>query len=424
MKHLTLTDRCLIEQYLCLGYSFREIGIQIDRNVSTISREIKNNRTFIHPQNARCMHFCDCHERGLCAANPNCNRLCKNCRVHNCSDYCKQFEAESCAKLDKAPFVCNFCPSRDVCTKQHAYYHARKADAKSHTLLSNARKSLHLDDHEIEELNTLITPLIRGGQSPHHIFLHHKQELNISRTTLYNYIDKGILNVRNIDLPMKVRYRKRKRKPKESFPYKYREGRTYADFKQFMQMHPDAGVVEMDTVIGKREKGKSLLTMIFVKYEFMLIFLLDSCTQDAVRGVFEHLQKALGLSIYRRLFQVILTDNGREFKDPSFMETTKFGSLCTNVFYCDAMASWQKPHVENNHHLIRRVLPKGTSFDELTQADVTRLMNHINSYSRNSMDGACPFDAAKAFLGPKTIAVLDLRKISADDVRLNPTLLR
>jgi IS30 family transposase len=180
----------------------------------------------------------------------------------------------------------------------------------------------------------------------------------------------------------------------------------------------------MDTVIGKREKGKCLLTMIFVKYEFMLIFLLDSCSQDSVREVFESLQRSLGLMVYKKLFPVILTDNGKEFMNPGFMETTVYGAPCTNVFYCDAMASWQKPHVENNHHLIRRILPKGTSFDKLTQEQVTLMMNHINNYARENLDGKSPYECIKSFIGPKTIKVLGLRKIPSEPICLKPALLK
>ncbi len=55
------------------------------------------------------------------------------------------------------------------------------------------------------------------------------------------------------------------------------------------------------------------------------------------------------------------------------------------------MALWQKTHVENNHHLIRRILPKGTSFDKLTQEQVTLMMYHINNYARENLGGKSPY---------------------------------
>lgn len=336
---------------------------------------------------------------------------------------CSDYQIPHCQRLDKAPFVCNNCPSQDFCSREHAYYHARKADAKSHAVKSESRKSIHLDEDEVKQLNELVSPLIKKGQSLSHIYANHSDEIGIARRTMYNYVDKCILDARNVDLPRKVRYKKRKKKETETYPYKYREGLTYEDFKVFVEQHPELCVVEMDTVKGNREKGKCLLTMIFTKYDFMLIFLLETASQQCVDEVFDFLQNALGLNVFRRLFSVILTDNGSEFKNVHSMEKSRYGSPCTSVFYCDRMASWQKPHIERSHEYIRQVLPKGKSFDKLTQADATLLANHINSISRDSLDGKCPYDVAKDFIAKKLPYILGLRKIPADRVLMRPSLL-
>lgn len=64
----------------------------------------------------------------------------------------------------------------------------------------------------------------------------------------------------------------------------------------------------------------------------------------------------------------------------------------TKVFYCDPMASWQKPHIEKNHEFIRYVLPRGKSLDPYDQKDITLLMNHINSIRRPSLDNKVPYE--------------------------------
>lgn len=46
-NHLTRTDRALIEKYLAQGYNLSEIANFLSRHVSTIAREIKNNRKFL-----------------------------------------------------------------------------------------------------------------------------------------------------------------------------------------------------------------------------------------------------------------------------------------------------------------------------------------------------------------------------------------
>ena len=406
MKHLSLTSRCLIEKYIAYGYSFREIAASLGYHPSTISREIKQYRTFVTPKSPSCAKYSECRNKSHCA-------------MTECADY----QIPHCKKLDKAPFVCNSCPSQDFCSREHAYYHARKADAKSHAVQSSSRQSIHLDENEVKQLNDLVSPLIKNGQSLSHIYANHSNEIRISRRTMYRYVDSCLMDARNIDLPRKVRYKKRKKKSSETFPYQYRAGRTYEDFKAYMELHPDLCPVEMDTVKGTRDKGKCLLTMIFTKYDFMLIFLLETASQECVEEVFDYLQNALGLNVFRRLFPVILTDNGSEFKNPAVIEKSRYGSLCTSVFYCDRMASWQKPHIERNHEFIRQVLPKGKSFEHLTQEDVTLLANHINSISRDSLNGLCPFDAAKDFIAKKLPYVLGLRKIPADRVVMRPLLL-
>ena len=101
----------------------------------------------------------------------------------------------------------------------------------------------------------------------------------------------------------------------------------------------------MDTVKGARGSKKVLLTLIFRNTNFMLIFLMPDGTQESVLAVFDMLTNRLGVDTFRRLFPVILTDNGVEFKNPHELEFTKNGTRRTRLFYCDPQASWQKAHL-------------------------------------------------------------------------------
>ena len=202
-----------------------------------------------------------------------------------------------------------------------------------------ARSCQNASEEQTARLNELFTPLVLNGQSVSHIFASHSEEFDFSRRTIYNYIDKCVFDVRNIDLPRKVRYKKRKTKSSEPAQYAYRQGRTYADFKAFMESHPELDVVEMDTVKGRRDKGKCLLTMIFTKYDLMLIFLIESASQKCVQAVFDELTEKLDTGIFQRLFTVILTDNGGEFKTPDSLENTDYGVRRTNIFYCQPIST-------------------------------------------------------------------------------------
>ena len=83
----------------------------------------------------------------------------------------------------------------------------------------------------------------------------------------------------------------------------------------------------------------------------------------------------------------ILTDRGLEFTNPNTIEKYyKTGRKIMNIFYCNSYASYQKGSIEQNHELIRYVIPKGHIFDNLNQNDIDKLVSHINSYYRESIE--------------------------------------
>jgi len=426
MKHLTKADRFIIERFLISGYSFNEIALKLNRHPSTISREIRNNRNFLNVRtplgNDCALSGSGCSTKGICGKD--CYRRCAVCKDADCREYCEDYLPVHCKKLDVKPYVCNLCKERVSCKQAHAYYNAHMADANAQRTLSKSRSGLHVSADQLHEMDEIITPLLKQGQSLSHILANHADKIPYSRKTIYNYVDAHAFTAKNIDLPRKVRYKKRKLQYHAKVTYKYRIGRTFEDFKTYMEAHSDLSAVEMDTVKGSREKGNVLLTFIFRKHNFMLIFLLDAASQENVIAVFDMLTKVLGLGLFRKLFPVILTDNGCEFKDVNALEYTKNGAERAKLFYCDPQASWQKAHIEKNHQFIRYVLPKRQSFDVFTQADMTLLANHINSFSRDSLDGKCPFDAAKDFLGGKFLDRLGLFKVPPDDVILTTNLLK
>ena len=148
----------------------------------------------------------------------------------------------------------------------------------------------------------------------------------------------------------------------------------------------------MDTVKGIRERGKRLLTMIFQDNSIMLLFLMPDGKAESVKRVFDYLERGLGLERFLRLFPIFLTDNGSEFKKVDELELTEDLLYRTRVYYCDPMASWQKPHIEKNHEFIRYVIPRGKSLNPYTQEDMTLLMNHINSTRRPGLGNKAPYE--------------------------------
>ena len=88
------------------------------------------------------------------------------------------------------------------------------------------------------------------------------------------------------------------------------------------------------------------------------------------------------------------------------------------------MRSGQNGTIEQAHTMLRMILPKGTSFEFLTQWDVNLIVNHINSTPRESLDGKTPYDAALETLGEDVLKAFQLKPISPDEVNLTPKLIR
>ena len=147
-------------------------------------------------------------------------------------------------------------------------------------------------------------------------------------------------------------------------------------------------------------------------------------TCESVKRVFDFLEVSLGYETFARLFPVILTDNGSEFKRVDDLEQSDSLTMRTSIFYCDPMASWQKPHIEKNHEFIRYVLPRGKSLNPYTQEDITLLMNHINSVRRPGLENKTPYDLAEDDADMQALMrLLKMHPIPPDEVHLKPDLL-
>ena len=322
------------------------------------------------------------------------------------------------------PYVCNGCEKRRRCTLEKHVYSAVAAQKEHEQVRSESRSGICISEAEALQLDAFISPLLKKGQSIHHICANNPAGIMFSEKTIYNYVDCGIFSARNIDMPRKVVYKPGKT-PHDSFKVDKacRIGRTYDDFLSFLKGWPDCPVVEMDSVEG-RKGGKVLLTLHFVKCGFMPAFLRDRNTAASVYDIFERLYWELRPDRFMRLFPVLLGDNGSEFSDPVALEMDAQNNLRTRVFYCDPSAPYQKGAAENNHEFIRRILPKGCSFDGLTQSRVSLMMDHINSYTRANLGNHSPYEVFRMFYGQEILDLLGAHFIFPNDIVLRPELLK
>ena len=427
-KHLTLGDRSIIETMIKGNNSFKAIGEALDKDPTTISKEIrlhfttKKSGSKFRIHNA-CVFRFTCEKNRICITC-NSNRkykLCKSCPA--CNMLCKDFSKETCDRLMKPPYVCNPCARQFNCTLEKQFYDAVVADKHYHLVLAESRTGISLSEEEMKHLDGIISPLVMKQQSPHHIYVNNKDSIMISERTMYRLIDARLLVARNIDLPRKVRFSARRKAASVKVDKACRIGRDYECFTVFLTDNPDTPVTELDTLEGKKG-GKVLLTVHFVKAEFMLAFLRDHNDSQSVIDIFDRLYLELRPDRFTDIFELCLTDNGSEFSNPNAIEFDKQGNRRTRLYYCDPSSPFQKGSAERNHQFIRCFFPKGRDISGYSQPDISLMMDHINSYGRKTLSDKCPYDMFSFLYGKEVLDLLGCNKIHPNDVTLNRSVFR
>ena len=429
-KHLTLEARILIETLLNERNSFKSIARHLGKDCTTISKEVKAHICF-DKTGAYGHAFNDCHLAFLhqCSIQKICHRctasntrLCWTCG--KCNSSCISYEKYICPKFSKPPYVCNGCQQRSKCTLEKHLYKASYAQGEYEQVRSESRSGFALSETELRQIDDVVSPLLKKGQSLHHIAVHHADELMKSERTLYAYINSGLFSARNLDMPRTIRMRPRKNVSKKlKVDKSCRIGRDFSCFEKYMCDHPDASVRQLDSVEGIKG-GAVLLTIHFVEQQLQLAFLRQHNDSQSVIDIFNRLYLELRTDIFIELFPVLLADNGSEFSNPSAIELDAQGNQRTKMFYCNASAPYQKGSCENNHELIRRIIPKGTDIGLYTQEQIDLMMSHINSYSRKKLGNKSPYEVFEFQYGRKILDAFHLQKIPADEIILSPELLK
>ena len=381
-KHLTLSDRNDIQLGLERGETFKAIGQSILKDPTTVSKEVKRNRQ---------------------VRESTCHNL-------------------PCTLLDKAPFVCNGCPKRrQNCGYKKIFYLAKQAQKQYEQTLVEAREGTPLNSKTFWDMDKIISDGVKKGQHIYHILKTHN--LNVSSSTVYRHIRKGYLSIAPIDLARAVKFKERRKSKLPSIPKEAKKCRSYEDFLNYLALKQLNSWLEMDTVMG-RMGGKVLLTFNLSFCNFIFARLLDNKTALEVTKHLYDIKNTLHQADkdFFQLFPVILTDNGGEFARVDDIEMDVQGE--SKLFFCDPNRSDQKGRIEKNHTLIRDILPKGTSFDNLTQEDINLVCSHVNSVKRAALNGKSAYELFAFTYGEETPKLLGISKIPAEDVCQSSKLLQ
>lgn len=404
--HLSLDDRKKIQEGLEQEFTRTEIAKNINKNISTVAKEVKLRRK-LKPRNPfnnpiTCTHFKEC---GVCHGE------------------CSEYEEIKCSRRDRKVGVCNLCPKINTCRLDKYFYYANKAHQDYLYTLKDSREGVNLNTTEMFEIIDIIKPLLKQGQSIYQILKNHP-EIDLCAKTLYMYIESGIFKDYGVDafsLRRQVTMRHRKKMKKRKEPVNY-EGRKYKDYLEFIKNNPSIPTTQMDTVYNHQD-GPYIQTFIFQNTNLMIGFLHTEKTSSSMASSLDILQDKLGAN-YSKLFSLILTDRGSEFEKYDLFEiNTSTGEVRGNIFYCDPQTPSQKPNVENNHNYVRDIIPNKKSIKHLTQKDIDLMFSHINSTPRAALNGKTPYETFEFLYSTEILEKLNIQKIEKDMVTLQPYLL-
>ena len=431
-RQLTLYDRRKIEEGLNVGESFRSIASAIGKSPSTVSREVRQNRMRKGTRRKtryKCRWAQDCDVRGLCERCSQPAYFCYECPTRDCKELCSKFQEHiACERTTRAPWVCNACRHKGICSRETRHiYIASAADGMSSSRRSETRRGIDMPEKDARRALAVVKDALSRGMSPYEISKAYKGEIGRSESTIYRWTDAGYGGLCNIELERKVKFKPRnKTTPRK--PTSHDPRRAYSRFEDLSQDARDSAC-EMDTVLGFASDIRCALTLYLRPCHFQFALLLEGKTEEEVCRALGMLKGISGTALFDSMFSCVLTDNGTEFEDEQALAEI-FGEKEEDeprLFYCDVRQSQQKGSCEKNHTEIRQILKKGLfSFDELTERDLACVMSHANSNPRRSLCGMSPIDMLVGAYGDEAedmLCALGVEKIEPDELLLKPSLI-
>lgn len=209
--------------------------------------------------------------------------------------------------------------------------------------------------------------------------------------TLYNYIDLGLLDVKNTDLPIKLRRNTKSTRVKK---HKKKLGSSISERPIDINSRTEFGHWEIDTVIGEKSNNDNvLLTILERKTRYAIVLNILSKTANAVMDAFSRLRSLFGEQ-FSQVFKTITGDNGSEFADLSTIES----ETDTKVYFTHPYSSFEKGTNERHNGLIRRFIPKGKRISDYSSDDIAFIEEWMNTLPRRILNYKTPEELFEMYL--------------------------
>lgn len=334
-KHLDYAERCQMEILKKEGYSNRHIARAIGRNHQTINNEIHKGTV---------------------------KQLKQRQKYHG-----KVYDYYHTVYLADAG---------------QAYYDTQQLNRGRQPKWVAAQSFIEWADHKLLTDHWAPDVVVQYARK-HHLF---ENSMIPCTTTLYQWIDSGIMRTKNIDLLEKL---SRSTKDKGSTPRKNKRilGPSIDQRPSSINDRSQFGHWEIDTVIGQKKSTEPvLLTLVERQTRFELVMKLAGKDSASVTQAVAQLKQRAG-DEFPRLFKSITTDNGSEFADlyELLQETLQ-------VYFAHPYASWERGSSENQHKFIRCFLPKGMSLRDMSETQCLRIQQWMNDYPRRILDYETPHE--------------------------------
>ena len=192
----------------------------------------------------------------------------------------------------------------------------------------------------------------------------------VSTKTLYNWIEWGLLKIKPMDLLLKTR----RKQPSKIKKQKRILGKSIDERPKEVENREEIGHWEGDSIVGAEHKGQ-IITLVERKHRIGWMFKFNKMRAENMLVVLRKLKKLYGTD-FKSIFKSITFDNGSEFSYNKKM--SKF----TDIYYAHTYCSWERGTNENFNGIVRRFIPKGSDITKLSQSDIERINNCINTMPR------------------------------------------
>ena len=217
-----------------------------------------------------------------------------------------------------------------------------------------------------------------------------RREEIVCTKTLYNYVDLGLLPIKNIDLPEKLR---RNTKAKKSRENKRNLGASIDERPETVDLRTEFGHWEADTVVGKKDEGEPCVLTLVERVTRMCLWIkAENHTADAIQAALESVMEYFGEQ-KNEVFKTITGDNGSEFANLSLFEDGKL-----KVYFTHPYSSWEKGTNECHNKMLRRFIPKGKSISDYDADDICFFADCINGLPRKILGYRTPEAMFDSFL--------------------------